>query len=143
MKTPRIVDSQKAAYLPDHNFILDLSTCVNWANICADLPTEVSHLFTYYVCRFLFLVRQHDSDWGFSFISHSGMWILEHFWFNESGNGWLHTVIRIAQSGEDLFKAFTFYLGESWNAWLSVMMFSSDHKGSASGIETTSESSTT
>ena len=72
--------------------ILDLSTCANWANICVDLPTEVSQLFTYYVCRFLVLAGQHNSDWGFSFINHSGMWILGHFWFNESANGWLYKV---------------------------------------------------
>ena len=58
---------------PDLNFILDLFTCMNWANICVDLPTEVSQLFSYYVCRFLVLVGHHDSDWGFSFISQSGI----------------------------------------------------------------------
>ena len=25
---------------PDLNFILDLFTCINWANICVDLPTD-------------------------------------------------------------------------------------------------------
>lgn len=87
------------------NFILDLSTCLNWANICVYLPTEVCQLFTYCVCGFLVLVGEHDSNWVFSFISHSGMWMLGNFWFNDSANGWLHKVVRIAQSGEDLFKA--------------------------------------
>ena len=41
---------------PNLNFIPDLSTCINWANICVDLLTEVSQLFTYYVCRFLILI---------------------------------------------------------------------------------------
>ena len=31
--------------------IFDLPTCVNWADVCVDLPTQVSQLFTYYVLR--------------------------------------------------------------------------------------------
>ena len=59
----------------DLNFIFDLPTCVNWADICVDLPTRVSQLFTFYVfvCRFMVFEGQNDSDWGFSFISHLGM----------------------------------------------------------------------
>ena len=34
----------------DLNFIFDLPTCVNWADVCVDLPTQVSQLFTYCVC---------------------------------------------------------------------------------------------
>ena len=44
---------KKRHVFPDLNFILYLSTCVNWANVCIDLLTEVSKLFTCYARRFL------------------------------------------------------------------------------------------
>ena len=117
---------------PHFYFILDLPTCVHRADVHIDLPTEVSKLSAHCVCRFLIFERQHYSDWGFLLLRYLllGTWILRYFWINELADGRLHKFVWVAQSGKDLFEAFTFLMKKLSRRWelksrLS-MVFSND-----------------
>ena len=89
---------------PHFDFVLDLSTCVHWADSCIDLPTEVCKLSACCICRFLVLKRQHDSDWGFIVVRNLLLCLrfLRYFESNKLADGRLYEFVQVAQTGKEI-----------------------------------------